>query len=68
MKSKYEYEVNQHISLKLHRNKTYVYIDNEEIRLCKNLAVNIPINQLDDINKIKSIDDLEFLLHKRFSN
>lgn len=54
-----EYKINKFITLKLENTKTTIYIDEKPFILCKGLAVDIPIEKIESMNNIQSIDELE---------
>ncbi len=54
-----EVQLNRHISLKLERGRTNIYVNNRLFRQCKSLMIHIPIKRLDKYDDITSIDDLE---------
>jgi len=49
------YTINKHINLKLENGKTVIYVCGEELSICRVLPINIPQN---DIQDIQSVDDL----------
>jgi hypothetical protein len=54
-----EFKVNNFITLKLERNKTKIYINQEFFRQCKYLLLDILVDEFypDSVRDIKSIDD-----------
>ena len=59
-----EFRVNEYITLKLVDGKTKIYVNNQKFRQCKFLLINIPIEQFDAYEEIKSIDEAAELLDK----
>jgi hypothetical protein len=59
-----EFKVNDFITLKLENDNTEIYVKGEKILSCKKIAINIPLNKLDIIYDVKSIDDLENINYK----
>ncbi len=51
------FRVNEHITLSLENKKTVIYVNEKEFMQCKHLLLNIPINETDSLENIKSIDD-----------
>lgn len=52
-----EFRVNKFISLKLEEGKTVLYIDGKPFTQCKYLLLQIPIDLINDLNGINSIDE-----------
>jgi len=52
-----EFQVNEHITLKLEKGKTNIYINNILFRQCKYLLLNIPVDKITSLNDIESIDE-----------
>ena len=53
-----QYEINQYITLKLEKDKTVIYVNNDQFMTCKTLLMNIPREQIHLYSKLESIDDL----------
>ncbi len=53
--------VNQYLTLKLKDKKTYIYVGNKEIFVCKKVGINIIPRKIKDFLKYESIDNLEGL-------
>lgn len=59
-----EFQVNEFLTLKLRKGRTYIYILDEEFSQCKYLLIELPRNQLEKYENIDSIDDAsDFLDH-----
>ena len=54
-----EVQLSRHISLKLERGRTNIYVENQLFRQCKSLMIHIPIKRLDKYDDLASIEDLE---------
>ena len=52
-----EFQVNEHLTLKLEKGKTNIYINNILFRQCKYLLLNIPVDKITALNDIESIDE-----------
>ncbi len=58
IKARKEVRLNKIISLKLEGKKTVLYINDKPFRQCMRLLVNIPKREIQNYDKINSIDDL----------
>lgn len=54
---KKEYIINDNLTLKLENNKTNIYVNGELFTQCKFLLLNIPIDKVDELDDIESIDE-----------
>lgn len=54
-----EYQVNDHIILKLYGRETVIFINGERVNQCKFLLFNIPVKEIEKYDDIQSIDELE---------
>jgi Leucine-rich repeat (LRR) protein len=54
-----EFKINEFLSLRLEDRKTNIYVNNELFRHCKYLLLDIPIEDIDQFDEIKSIDEIE---------
>ena len=52
-----EFRVNKFITLKLEEGKTVLYVDGKPFTQCKYLLLQIPLESINDLNGINSIDD-----------
>ncbi|MBY8987256.1 MAG: DUF2240 family protein [Candidatus Lokiarchaeota archaeon] len=52
-----EFEINTFLSLRLEEGKTNIYIKNNLFRQCKFLLLDIPIEEIESVNEINSIDE-----------
>lgn len=57
-----EFKINEYITLKLENRKTNIYIADQLFNQCKFLLLNLPLDELNTINEIKSIDDAAEIL------
>ena len=53
-----EFKVNDYITLKMEGNQTVIYVNRIKFQICKHLIFNIPINTLESLENIDSIDDV----------
>jgi len=51
--------INRYLNLKLKDKKTYIYVGDKEILVCKKVGINILPNTISDYLKYETIDDLE---------
>ncbi len=58
VKPKLEYKVNDHISLKLFKEKTIIYIFNKVFLTCQRLVLNIPVENMNTYDHYTSIDQI----------
>jgi len=54
---KKEYIINDHLTLKLENNRTNIYVNGEQFTQCKFLLLNIPIDKVNELDDIESIDE-----------
>jgi len=59
---KKEFIINDYISLKLIKGKTYIFINNELFRQCKYLLIDIPQSNLENFKNVESIDEASLIL------
>ena len=59
-----EFNVSEHLSLKLINDKTLIYVDNKLYLTCKRLVINI--SDIEDFNDLASMD--EIVEKRRFSD
>ncbi len=52
-----EFNVNEHITLRLENNKTIIYIDGKKFIQCKFLLLDIPVDDVKSLNEIDSVDE-----------
>jgi len=52
-----EFQVNEYLSLRLEDNRTNIYIGGKLFRHCKFLLINIPVDKLDFLDELESIDE-----------
>ncbi len=53
-----QYQINKHISLKLVKDKTIIYVGDEKFMICKSLILSILREQISDYSGFNSVDDL----------
>ena len=58
IQSKFEFKINQYITLKLESGITNIYVSEEEFMQCKFLLLNIPIRKFDYLSNLDSIDEI----------
>lgn len=63
-----EFQVNDYISLKLENDKTVIYVAGERFQQCKYLLMEIPLENEELTEEIKSIDDAAELLDRSLEN
>lgn len=54
------FRVNKYITLSLEDGKTVIYVNGEEFTQCKHILLNIPVENINSFESIKSIDDASF--------
>ena len=52
-----EFIVNKYLTLKLIKDKTFIYVNNDKFLHCKFLLLTIPINEIKSFDEIESIDE-----------
>jgi len=52
-----EYQINKYITLRLERNNTIIYVNNERFDICHFLLMNIPTKEVGSYDTIESIDE-----------
>ena len=52
-----EFKINKFITVKQEKNKVNIYVNNKKFSQCKYLLLNIPINQIQKLVEINSIDE-----------
>ena len=57
-----EFTINEFLSLKLEGGKTNLYVDGRLFEQCKVLLIHIPIEDTEDYDEIKSIDEAAGIL------
>ena len=61
--TKKEFQVNEHLALKLEREKTNIYVDGELFNQCKYLLIIIPVDEVERYEEIDSIDEAKLVLN-----
>jgi len=51
------FKINDFLSLKFRRNKTFIYVRNKKFIHCKYLLLNVPIHKFENYNELNSIDE-----------
>ena len=54
---KHNYKINKYLTLKLKGDETVIYIVNEPFEICKHLIINIPVEEIKDIESIDEAVD-----------
>jgi len=52
-----EFKVNEYIKLKLEEKQTILYLKDEKFRQCRSLILNIPLEGIPSLSKLRSIDE-----------
>ena len=52
-----EFKINKYIKLKLEDGRTTIYVNNRKFTQCMYLLLNIPVNRIEDLDEIDSIDE-----------
>jgi small GTP-binding protein len=63
-----DFEINDHLSLRLENNKTNIYVGGRLFSQCKYLLLDISKGKNTELKKIDSIDEAEAKLDKRMEN
>lgn len=53
-----EFHINEYLSLKLEEGKTNIYVNGNFFRSCGSLILNIPTDELEYFDEVKSIDEI----------
>ena len=59
-----EFKVNDYISLRFEEEKTVIYVDGKKFRQCINLLLEIPVDDIRELDQIDSIDEAAEILYK----
>ncbi|KKM72847.1 hypothetical protein LCGC14_1416420 [marine sediment metagenome] len=59
-----EFNVNEHLTLKLEHKETFIYVNKKKFLQCKILLLNIPVDKISTFDEIQSIDEVTELLDK----
>lgn len=54
-----EFKVNEYITLKLEGKNTNIYVNGIKFNQCKYLAFNIPVDKVQEFDRVQSIDEME---------
>ena len=54
---KHIYKINKYLTLKLKNDETVIYIAGQPFEICKHLIINIPVEQVNDIESIDEVVD-----------
>ena len=57
--AKKKFKINEHITLKLENERTYIYVAGKRFDQCKYLVFQINLNESSDYDEIQSIDEME---------
>ena len=52
-----EFIVNKYFALKLEEGRTVLYVDNKPFTQCKYLLLQIPVERINDLDRVNSIDE-----------
>lgn len=61
-----KFAINDHLELRLENNKSNIYINNELFIQCKYLLLNVPIEEMNNLKDINSIDEAVVKLNRSF--
>ena len=68
LKIKREFIINDYLTLKLIKNKTFIYVAGKKFRKCATLLLNIPVEEIKSLNEIDSIDEASEKLTRSLDN
>ena len=54
---KREFTINKSLTMKLEGGKTYIYVAGEKFKQCRFLMINLPLEEIESFDEIKSIDE-----------
>lgn len=54
---KREFIINKSLTMKLEGGKTYIYVAGEKFKQCRFLMINLPLEEIESFDEIKSIDE-----------
>ena len=54
---KREFTINEYLTLKLEGGETFIYVAGERFRQCRFLMINLPLEEIENFDEIKSIDE-----------
>jgi len=60
-----EFVINQYLKLKFEQRRTIIYVKNRPFRQCMYLLLNLPIDQIEQYDEIKSIDEAAVKLNRK---
>jgi hypothetical protein len=63
-----EFQVNDYITLKLEDAKTIIYVAGERFQQCKYLLIDIPLEEVESFEEIRSIDEVSEKLDRSLEN
>ena len=52
-----KFKINKFIALKLEEGRTVLYVDNKPFTQCKYLLLQIPVERINDLDSVNSIDE-----------
>ncbi|KKN47870.1 hypothetical protein LCGC14_0658480 [marine sediment metagenome] len=55
--AKREFTINKFLTMKLEGSKTYIYVAGEKFKQCRFLMINLPLEEIESFDEIKSIDE-----------
>lgn len=58
-----EFKINKFLTMKLEEGKTLIYLAGKRFRQCKSLILNIPLEEVNSLNELKSIDEAAEMLN-----
>ena len=60
-----KFQINEYLELRLEHSKTNIYVNNELFIQCKYLLLNLPLNEMEGLEVIDSIDDAVAKLNRK---
>ena len=60
---KREFTINEFLTLKLQGRKTYIYVAGEKFIQCRFLMLNLPVEEIGDLDEVQSIDEAAEILN-----
>lgn len=63
-----KFQINEYLELRLEHSKTNIYVNNELFIQCKYLLLNLPLNEMEGLEVIDSIDDAVAKLNRKLES
>ena len=58
MRAKKTFKINKYLKLRLEKNKSVIYVKGKKFRQCKYLLLNAPLEDLDSLEELQSLDEI----------